>query len=273
MTITARIADLITAAMQRTPADFGYRLARRIVDRRAGDNNNNPRTNGELLVMRGLVPRGKVVFDVGANVGNWADLALRINPKADIHAFEPGRKAFAKLQERNFPPNVHRNQVALGAQEEDRAYYVFGDTHGTNSLYLREGLTSRATESVDKVHVTTLDAYCQAKGVERIDFLKIDVEGHEFAVLEGARNMFAAGRIDYVQFEYGGTYIDAGHLLRDVWTFLAGAGAAYDVYKLLPDGLLPVPEYKQKWETYQYSNWLLARTALRDSLPIPVVRR
>jgi FkbM family methyltransferase len=270
MTISAKIANLITNAMQRTPLDIGYRLARRIVDRRHGDNNNDLHTNGELLVMRGIVPRAEVIFDVGANIGKWTELVLSINPRAQIHAFEPGTDAFARLSERKFPPTVHRNPVALGAQEEDRAYYVFGDSRGTNSLYQREGLTTRSVASADKVHVTTLDAYCRDRGVARIDFLKIDVEGHELAVLEGARGMLAAGNIDYVQFEYGGTYIDAGHLLRDVWTFLATSGARYDVYKILANGIRPIPEYRQIWETYQYSNWLLIRRALRGSVPIPL---
>jgi FkbM family methyltransferase len=206
-TLASAVAEAISRVLLRLPADAGYRLARRIVDRRHGDNDSHPATNGELRVMRTLLPRAAVVFDVGANVGNWTADALAINPRAEIHAFEPGRATFDRLRQRNFPANVHRNELALGAVEEERAFFVFGDTNGTNSLYRREGLTERSTESSHTVHVTTLDAYCQAAGIQRIDFLKIDVEGHEMAVLDGARTMLGEGRIDYVQIEYGGTYL------------------------------------------------------------------
>ncbi|MEA2488572.1 MAG: hypothetical protein QOH21_364 [Acidobacteriota bacterium] len=272
-TFASTFAEAISRALLHLPGDAGYRLARRIVDRRHGDNDSDSATNGELRVMRALLPRASVVFDVGANVGDWTADALAINPRAEIHAFEPGRATFERLRQRGFPANVHRNELALGAVEEDRPFFVFGATNGTNSLYKREGLAESSTESSETVHVTTLDAYCQAAGIQHIDFLKLDVEGHEMAVLDGARTMLGEGRIDYVQLEYGGTYIDAGHLLRDLWSLLDRTGARYDIYKIKADGLLSVPEYRQVWETYQYSNWLLVRSALRGSIPLPLLRR
>lgn len=273
LSIVSSIAESISRLLLNLPGDAGYRLARKIVDRRNGDNDNRAGRNGELLVMRALLPRASVVFDVGANIGEWTARALEVNPNAEIHAFEPSLTTFARLQQRDFPPNVHRNALAAGAAEEDRAFFVFDDVNGKNSLYRREGLSTRATKSSSTVHVTTLDRYCEGAGVRHINFLKIDVEGHELAVLEGARELLRAGRIDYVQFEYGGTYIDAGHLLRDVWTLLARTGDGYGVFKIKSGGLLPVPEYRQALETYQYSNWLLVRDALRDALPLPLLRR
>jgi FkbM family methyltransferase len=268
--LRSTLADALARVVLHAPGDVIYRLARRIVDRRRGDNDSYSDTNGELRVMRAFLPRAKVVFDVGANVGDWAIEALQIAPKATVHCFEPGSATFARLQQRALPGDVRLNQVALGAVSEERTYFVFGEGRGTNSLYLRNGVEDSAAVATESVPVITTDDYCAREGIERIDFLKIDVEGHEIDVLKGARGLLAAGRIGAVQLEYGGTYIDGGHLLRDVYTLLADAGAPYDVYKVFHNGILPVPAYRQTWETFQYSNWLLVRRG--ESLAIPVLR-
>lgn len=267
--LRSRLADALARLLLHAPGDVVYRLARRIVDRRRGDNDSYSDTNGELRVMRAFLPRAKVVFDVGANVGDWAIEALQIAPEATLHCFEPGSATFAKLRQRALPGDVRLNPVALGAVSEERTYFVFGEGRGTNSLYLRDGLENNAAVGSESVPVITTDDYCAREGIERIDFLKIDVEGHEIDVLKGARQLLAAGRISVVQLEYGGTYIDGGHLLRDVYTLLAEAGAPYDVYKVLHNGILPVPVYRQVWETFQYSNWLLVRRG--EPLQIQVI--
>jgi FkbM family methyltransferase len=265
-TIPAAVADVLTRAILAMPADVGYRIARRVVNRRRGDNDNEFDSNGELAVVRALLPQCRVVFDVGANVGDWTAEALRINPSASYHCFEPTDAAFRRLTDRRFPSNVRLNRLAVGAASEERTMFVFGDAEGANSLYRREGLDATPTAG-ETIRVTTIDSYCASEGIPSIGFMKIDVEGHEVSVLEGAASMLAAGRIDLIQFEYGGAYIDAGRYLKDVWRVLAETGATYEVYKIFGGGLIPVPQYRQTWETFQYSNWLLVHRQRVQALP------
>lgn len=105
--------------------------------------------------------------------------------------------------------------------------------------------------------IATIAGYCQANNIERIDFLKIDVEGHELAVFKGMRRMLEQGRVDAVQFEYGGANLDARVYLCDIWNFLAPFGLRF--FKIFPDGLQPVVQYRQSMETFKYGNYLAKR--------------
>jgi hypothetical protein len=58
---------------------------------------------------------------------------------------------------------------------------------------------------------TTLDIYCEERGIARIDLLKIDVEGAELQVLQGAQEMLRARRIGCVAFEFGQATFDMGN--------------------------------------------------------------
>lgn len=104
------------------------------------------------------------------------------------------------------------------------------------------------------IFVTTLDAYCQRWQIQRINFLKIDVEGSELNVLKGANKMLCSGKIDYLQFEYGSTFKDAGISLEAVFQFLQQY--RYSLFKILPNGLDCQPEFLPEYEDWQWSNFL-----------------
>lgn len=126
-----------------------------------------------------------------------------------------------------------------------------------NSLYRRDGLQDRGIavqEKQEAVSLKTLDGYCEEKNIQAVDFLKIDVEGHELEVLRGAERMLKGGRIGIIQFEYGGCNIDSRVFLKDL--FDAFMGLPYEFYKIHPRELLHVGKYCQKFENFEYSNWL-----------------
>ncbi|MDW8071799.1 MAG: FkbM family methyltransferase, partial [Anaerolineae bacterium] len=239
-----------------------YRLCQRYVDRYRGENNSDIRTNGELSLLQQVLPGCRVVFDVGANVGSWTALALSINPHIIVHCFEPSRATFSKLLEQGFPGNVICNNFGLGSTMEERVLYVFEEASGLNSLYKRYGLENGwgllPQESQETVRLDTLDHYCEVKGIEAIDFLKIDVEGHELYVLQGAREMLERGRVKIIQFEYGGCNIDARVLLKDLFEFFNAL--PYALHKITSRGLQRVERYDQRLENFQYQNWAAIRT-------------
>ena len=243
--------------------ELAFRVGRKLVNLYNGDNDCDFDTNGEATVARAVLPHCRVVFDAGANVGEWVAMALAIQPDAQYHCFEPSGATFRRLSERALPPNVHRNQFGLGSQNEERKLFVFGEAVGSNSLYLRVG-TSDQQRGEEAIVLRTLDDYCARESIAEIDFLKIDVEGHEVSVLQGASRMLGSRSIGVVQFEYGGSYIDARVLLKDVWELVAASGRDYSFYKIYPEGPRPVSEYRQTLETFQYSNWLIVRSDWTD---------
>src|SRR5438046_4300377 len=88
-------------------------------------------TNGEFDFLTRNKNALRVVFDVGANVGEWTKQVLVINPGAEIHCFEPGDLAFQELQAAHFPKNVHLNNIAIVSQCEMRTLHVFDNNFGS----------------------------------------------------------------------------------------------------------------------------------------------
>jgi FkbM family methyltransferase len=240
-----------------------YRLAAKLVNLYENDNEFDMARNGELRLARRVLPHARVVFDIGANVGDWTAAALEINPAAEIHAFEPSPTTFQILTARHFPGSVHCNPFGLGDAAEERELFVYEDGSGANALYHRRGLANQPVKS-ERVSLRTLDDYCRAQSVERIDFAKIDVEGHELTVLRGARRMLAAGAVGMVQFEYGGCYIDSHALLKDIWELVEETNPAYSFFKIYPNELRPAPAYQQAFETFRYSNWAIVHPDMKE---------
>ena len=141
--------------------------------------------------------RFETLFDVGANVGQSARAMAAAFPGARIFCFEPASDTFALL-ERNVAalPQVRCHRLALGERP------------GTASLLRTENLAMRrivpeSEAEAESVTVATLDAFCAANEVARIDFLKIDAEGFDLQVLRGGRAMLERHGVAIAQCEVG----------------------------------------------------------------------
>ena len=140
-----------------------------------------------------LIAPGAVVFDIGANVGaHTLQLARIVGGEGRVFAFEPTAFAFAKLSR-----NLALNPDMAGRVTAEQAMLVAdGDASLPQALYSSWPLSGDAgahprhqgcLKSTDGAAVTTVDAYVEQHGIERIDLFKIDVDGFECDVLGGAR--------------------------------------------------------------------------------------
>ncbi|MDD2714780.1 MAG: FkbM family methyltransferase [Candidatus Wallbacteria bacterium] len=233
-----------------------YRASKKYLDRYNNDNNDDMQSNGELAFLKQeLSVDTGIVFDVGANVGDWAKLALEINSKISLHCFEPSSATFDILKNNSFPPNVFLNNVGLGDTSGELELQIAGEGSGANSIYQRRGVLDNIKFKAEKITVLTLDDYCSTHNLKQIDFLKIDVEGHELAVFKGMREMLKKGQVKVIQFEYGGSYLDARIQLGDIWELFSSLD--YSFYKIFPAGPERILKYSQDLETFQYSNWVI----------------
>jgi FkbM family methyltransferase len=129
-----------------------------------------------------------VCFDVGANAGYYTTLMARAARQGSVHAFEPDPVCGALLQLNvriNRLENVALNPIVLGATP-GRVQFVRASDSGFNSL---RDTGRRPVSGTFQVTMNTMDAYAEASGIRRVDVLKIDVEGAEGLVIEGARRL------------------------------------------------------------------------------------
>jgi len=244
-----------------------YIVCKKYVDQYNGQNDGNMISNGEFNVMTLLLPRCAVVLDIGANQGEWSKKALSINSNLELHCFEPSCKTFERLTKCNFPINVKLNNLGVSSCNQMAQLKIFSEGSALNSLYQRVGLEDgyglEAQTVSEKVLLTTLDDYCNNLGLidKGIDFCKVDVEGHELEVFKGMRQLLSSKAVQFLQFEYGGCNIDSRVLLRDVFYFFEEY--EYVFYKIFPEGLLKVARYDQRFENFQYQNWLIVRSNIQ----------
>jgi len=220
----------------------------------------DPERSGEYHFVRSYVRKGMVVFDVGANIGDYSHFIMNAaGSDIRIHCFEPVRSTFSKLQQRfKDNNNITLNNCGLSDKDEEVRIKIFGDTAGVNSIYERTSARDTHPElseySEELVKLVTLDSYFDKKQIHFIDLLKIDVEGHELKVIEGAGATLKNGKIRIIQFEYGGSFLDSGARLEEMHALLTGHG--YKLFRLLPFGKVRIKKFRPRMENFKFSNWI-----------------
>ena len=209
---------------------------------------------------------GLTLFDVGANSGLYTtEMVLTFGDRADIFSFEPNGAAFAQLSGNlRGNPRVHCFNLGLSDQAEKALLFAPEEASGTASLYHRHlDHCHIVMNPVGEVSLETLDRFCASAGIGEIDFLKIDVEGHELKVLKGASNMIRSGRVKAIQFEFGDCNIDSKTYFKDFFELL---DPFYEMYRILRRGLRRIRSYDERYEVFKGTNYLaLLKGAVRPS--------
>jgi len=173
-----------------------------------------------------------IIFDVGANVGDFTDYLLGKTSNCEFKTFEPIKDTFSKLQNR-FKANskVMNFNFALGEKAGDQVIHLFED----NQLNSLKGDLSSDEQISNKqtVIIKTLSDFCPESSVERIDLLKIDTEGFELEILRGGIDILK--NVKYIFVEVGFVDEDLRHTsFVKVDKFLKELGfsfySLYDLY-------------------------------------------
>ena len=193
------------------------------------------------------------VFDIGANVGEWALALLRAAPEASVTCFEPSPVAFTGLKERlAYRNNVEAIQVAVGRTSGRASLWADSPGSGLASLTQRRldhlGMGFSHCETVE---VTSLDEWIGQRGDPAPDLIKLDIEGHEMdALLGGSETVSQTG---VVQFEFGGCNIDTRTYFRDFYLYFVESG--FEIFRLAPRGLIPISRYRELDEVFITTNF------------------
>ena len=213
---------------------------------------SDPERSGEFELIERTARLGfGLAFDVGANVGNWTRHFCDHHRNAEVHCFEIVPETFARLQERlgNAPAPLVLNPFGLSDADGTVDVFVSEDDL-VSSIHARaDGLPKRK----QACRVRRGADYARERGIERIDLLKIDVEGAEGRVLEGMADYFDRRQIRLVQFEYNWFAIESRFLLADCYEFLTRRG--YIVGRLTRDGVI-FSDYRYALEDFCGPNYV-----------------
>ena len=221
--------------------------------------------SGERYLIEHVLPRlvnssAPVFFDVGANEGDFTTALCSHFPTAHVYAFEPHPAIFARCEEAVSSDRVKVKQIALGATSEMATLYDYSEKSGTCHATLHQCVMTDLHASTNlvgcEVVVTTLDKFCDQSGVESIDFLKIDTEGHELAVLQGAGRLLESRAVPVLQFEFNEMNVISRVFLKDFYESLH----EYTFFRISRTGLVPLGEYRSRNEIFQIQNILAVGT-------------
>jgi FkbM family methyltransferase len=165
-------------------------------------------------IIRSRLVKGAVAIDVGANAG-WHTLLMAklVGREGKVIAFEPNPSIFSQLEE-----NVHTlnglDQVTLlpvGLSDTTGTVSFFGPS--SDDLWCGDGHIlspfDTVTENVIQIETCRLDDWFEESGLDRLDMIKVDIEGYEWPFFEGARKAIERYRPD-IFFEYDRSYMVRG---------------------------------------------------------------
>ncbi len=200
---------------------------------------------------------GMTVFDVGANVGELTLIFSRfVGESGNVYAFEASSSVFKKLEIICCAAgrrNVTLNHLALSDKNGSIKLNVYEEAYSSFNSQATRPLKNYGLDlepiGAEETSAITLDNYCENKKIERIDLLKIDVEGAELQVLRGAREMLKSKLIACLTFEFGQTTFDMGNDPAEIEDFLKSVN--YKITNLV-QGDSPFPG-RESVETARYS--------------------
>jgi FkbM family methyltransferase len=203
----------------------------------------------------------ETVFDIGAHDGEYVRNFREKGFKGKAYAFEPHPVTFGRLTD-YCKTDTKTEAFQFGLSDKVGILTIYDrkpteQQNGTHhaSLYSEviSGLHKSEVEATE-IHLTTLDAFVLEQKVSKIDFLKIDTEGHEFSILEGAKQTLAAGKIQLIQFEFGQMNVVSRVFFKDFFDLLH---AQYRIYRLMPNSLFEIKHYDpETCEVFHYQNFL-----------------
>jgi len=223
---------------------FAYRIFKAYGDR------------AERQLLQRILSSGAVVVDAGANIGIYSEFLSRcVGPKGVVHSFEPCPDNFMRLRcAMRKLPNVHLCPAAVGERSGETMLYVSDKLNVDHRAYVTEGNARRALQ----VGMVALDDYF--KPGERVDLLKLDIQGYELHALQGAKRIVNENPEIKLLLEfwpYGLNQAGAnwGQLIETL------EGFAMNIMFVRADGLIPFERRNVRTDEDWYVNLFASRSA------------
>ncbi len=270
MEIKYKLINLIAGILSKSY--YITQLSRYIVRTYDNDCNECMTANGEektLQMVLSISGNNGVVIDVGANLGDWSSMLIKNNYKGRLIAVDPLSTNLSKVRNKlnllgftDFQLIEH----ALSNKEGIINFYKnkAPEFCGHDSMYDMRDIGSKEKVDCIEVKCITLDQLIAQLNIDNIKFIKVDVEGGELSVLQGASKLLSLGAVDFIQIEFGHASRAARVYLHDIVNFIAQYD--YKIFVIKPSGLLPLDFDTFTENKYSYINFLLVKDGFLDKI-------
>ena len=222
----------------------------------------------ERRLLRKVLFPGAVVVDAGANIGIYSRFLSRcVGPTGTVHSFEPSPENFRRLHAMTRKlSNVRASQVAVGARSGSSELYISDNLNVDHRTYSAEGNSRRSIPT----EMVALDDYFKAG--ERVDLVKIDVQGYEFHALRGAKRVLQENLEIKLLLEFWPYALEqAGAGWEELVEMLRGF--SMDLTLVRTYGLIPFDARDVRTDIAWYVNLFASRTCGRSvNYPDPAHR-
>lgn len=197
-----------------------------------------------------------IFFDIGANNGNYSLLMNKAFLNAKIYAFEPLKAPYKTLTERtNLTNNISCFNIGFGSKREKIEIYTNPNISSLSSIYgeVFENIHDHLNQEVHKefIEIQRLDDFCINNKIDRIHFLKIDTEGHEYEIFKGCKEFIDKKMIDIIQFEFNEMNVISRVFFKDFFMLL---NTNYKLFRLHPQKLEEIKKYDTRHEIFKFQN-------------------
>jgi len=185
---------------------------------------------------------GSVVIDIGANIGLFTLCLADIYKQSKIYSFEPSRDTFqilsSHINSSPFSDRVSHYSLAVSSFDGITTFLDDQSSSATNRLLSpQESLASNGKKQIYEVPTVSLDSFCSMHNIESIELLKVDVEGFEAQVLDGASMMLDQNRIKCIFLELCPSNLAAvGTSPLELWSMIDSLGL--NAFRISPDSSL-----------------------------------
>lgn len=232
------------------------------------NNHQDDRVSGEASFRSILTDRigVEVCADIGCNIGKYSRALLARDPSLKVYAFDPSMEVVQTMRslEAEFPDRLFFCPAGVGEQSGKQTFF-FQDGESELGSFVEDvsNITYINNDSSAEVDIVTLDEYLlDERGLDRLDFLKIDTEGYEEQVLRGARRVIETLRPKALQIEFNWHQIYTGATIYQLSRLLP----EYQLFQLLPDRIVSRDPAHPYSNIFQYSNFAFLRTDILEQL-------
>ncbi|DAB29042.1 MAG TPA: hypothetical protein CFH84_11560 [Sulfurimonas sp. UBA12504] len=235
----------------------GYEICKKVINKIDNNMNVEIQTNGELNLIKVLskLKDIKIVFDIGANVGNYSREVLKyIKNLEKIYLFDPVPENITICKKNIINNAVVFTQAAVSNIDGTTKFFQVNILNSGHSSIYDMNTIGYLTNSQEIIcDAITIDTFCKNNLIEKIDFLKLDIEGHELNALFGMQSILENKKIRFIQFEFGHASRASRTLFLDFINFFKKYD--FDIYVIKPEAFEKViytPFFENKYDVANF---------------------